>query len=100
MSLDFMLFDKPVINTVFGNSKNGLYDDQRFLNFDHYKKVVDSESVTISKNSEELITQINESLLNPKSRKLERKGMIDLQISKPLIGTSKRIASTLYHLND
>jgi hypothetical protein len=40
------------------------------LNFDQYKKkVVDSESVTISKkNSEELITQINDSLLNPKNQ--------------------------------
>ncbi|MBX9808561.1 MAG: hypothetical protein K2X95_12285, partial [Flavobacteriaceae bacterium] len=33
MSLDFMLFDKPVINTVFGNSENGLYNDQRFLKY-------------------------------------------------------------------
>jgi hypothetical protein len=100
MSLDFMLFNKPVINAVFGNLESGLYNDQRFLNYNHFKKVVDSQAVTISKNSEELITQINDSLLNPKSRKIERKGMIDLQISKPLLGTSKRIASTLYHLND
>ena len=41
MSLDFMLFDRPVINTVFGNPENRLYDDQRFLNYDHYKKVID-----------------------------------------------------------
>jgi hypothetical protein len=49
MSLDFMLFDKPVINTVFGNLENGLYNDQRFLNYDHYKKVIDSGAVTITK---------------------------------------------------
>jgi hypothetical protein len=30
MSLDFIQFDKPVINTVFGSATNGLYDDQRF----------------------------------------------------------------------
>jgi len=100
MSLDFMLFDKPVINTVFGNRENGLYDDQRFLNYGHFKKVVDSQSVTIAKNKEELIVQINAALGNPKERTMQRKAMIDLQISEPLLGTSKRIAETLSHFND
>jgi hypothetical protein len=100
MSLDFMLFDKPVINTVFGNPYNGLYDDQRFLEYGHFKKVVDSKSVTIAKNETELIEQINTALSNPKERTTQRKAMIDLQISKPLEGTSKRIAETLSRLNE
>ncbi|WP_073370232.1 CDP-glycerol glycerophosphotransferase family protein [Flavobacterium fluvii] len=100
MSLDFMLFDKPVINTVFGNPENGMYNDQRFLNFDHFKKVVDSKSVTIAKNETELINQINDALNNPKERTAERKAMIDLQVSESLEGTSKRIATTLSHWND
>lgn len=100
MSLDFMLFDKPVINTVFGNSENGLYDDQRFLNYNHYKKVVDSQSVTIAKNETELIHQINQALDNSKERTVQRKAMIDLQISESLEGTSKRIVTTLSHWND
>jgi len=100
MSLDFMLFDKPVINTVFGNLENGLYNDQRFLDFGHFKKVVDSKSVTIAKNEKELIEQINQALSNSKERTKERKAMIDLQVSEPLEGTSKRIAQTLSHLND
>ncbi|TDD98412.1 hypothetical protein [Flavobacterium cellulosilyticum] len=100
MSLDFMLFDTPVINTVFGNIENGLYNDQRFLDYDHFKKVVDSQSVTIAKNEEELIEQINQNLNNPKEKSTQRRAMIDLQISEPLIDTSKRIAQTLSHLND
>lgn len=100
MSLDFMLFDTPVINTVFGNTENGLYNDQRFLQYDHFKKVVDSQSVTIAKNETELIDQINEALSNPKVRTSQRKQMIDLQVSEPLKGTSKRIALTLSQLND
>jgi hypothetical protein len=95
MSLDFMLFDKPVINTVFGNPENGLYNDQRFLNFGHFKKVVDSQSVTIAKNETELINQINQALRQPEERTRQRKAMIDLQVSEPLDGTSKRIALTL-----
>jgi hypothetical protein len=95
MSLDFMLFDKPVINTVFGNTENGLYNDQRFLNYVHYKKVIDSQSVTVAKNANELIAQINVALSHPKERSMQRNAMINLQISKDLLGTSKRIASTL-----
>jgi hypothetical protein len=100
MSLDFMLFDKPVINTVFGNPENGLYNDQRFLNYNHYKKVVDSRSVTIAKNETELISQINQALKYPKERTTQRTTMIDLQIGEPLEGTSKRIATLLSQLND
>jgi hypothetical protein len=95
MSLDFMLFDKPVINTVFGDRDNGLHNDQRFLNFGHFKKVVDSQSVSIAKNEAELIRQINQALNNPKEFTSQRKAMIDLQVSAPLDGTSKRIAHTL-----
>lgn len=100
MSLDFMLFNKPVINTVFGNAANGMYNDQRFLKYDHYKKVVESQSVSIAKNETELIDQINQALSYSKERALQRKAMIDLQISEPLVGTSKRMAATLSQLND
>lgn len=98
MSLDFMLFDKPVINTVFGNPENGMYDDQRFLNFVHFKKVVDSGAVTIAKNKYELIDQINHALNNLKERSGQRAAMINLQISEPLEGTSKRIVFALKNI--
>ncbi len=99
MSLDFMLFDKPVINTVFGNLENGLYNDQRFLNYDHYKKVIDSGAVTIAKDEKELVEQINEALANPAGRSIQRKGLVAMQISASLEGTSKRIAQSLAQLN-
>jgi hypothetical protein len=99
MSLDFMLFDKPVINTVFGNLANGLYNDQRFLEYSHFKKVVDSEGVTIAKNAAELTIQVNEALGKPEKRTLQRKELIQLQISQDLKGTSQRIAKTLREFN-
>jgi hypothetical protein len=99
MSLDFMLFDKAVINTVFGNLENGLYNDQRFVNYDHYKKVIDSGAVTIAKDKKELVEQINEALANPAGRSLQRKGLVAMQISESLEGTSKRIAQSLAQLN-
>ncbi|WP_424494755.1 hypothetical protein [Salinimicrobium sp. GXAS 041] len=95
MSLDFMLFDKPVINPVFGNEQNGLYNDQRFLNYAHYEKVVQSGAVAIVKNEEELLREINFSLKNPDARLKEQKELLKLQIGEPLKETSQRIAETL-----
>lgn len=95
MSLDFIQFDKPVINTVFGNSENGLYDDQRFLNYIHIVNVVNSNATKIVKNKLELIQSINNYLDNPDLDKESRKDLLQLQVSKPLFETGKRIAQTL-----
>ncbi len=95
MSLDFIQFDKPVINTVFGNAENGLYDDQRFLNYAHIKKIVDSKATKIVKNQEELITSINLYLENSTLDSDFRKVLLQLQVSKPIVNTGKRIAETL-----
>tara|TARA_R100000935_G_scaffold16940_4_gene33464 strand:+ start:25387 stop:26802 length:1416 start_codon:yes stop_codon:yes gene_type:complete len=95
MSLDFMIFDKPVINPVFGNEKNGLYDDQRFLKFGHYEKVVESGAVKIAKDKKSLIEAINFYLENPAVHQVERKELISMQIGKPLEGTSERISLLL-----
>ncbi|WP_372744868.1 hypothetical protein [Lutibacter sp.] len=100
MSLDFMIFDKPIINAVFGNTQNGMYDDQKYLNYDHYKRVVDSGAVVIAKSEAELISAINEELKNPTFRAKERKELLNLQISKPLEGTSKRMVKLLATLNE
>ncbi|MBO2544287.1 hypothetical protein J0871_07650 [Salegentibacter sp. BDJ18] len=98
MSLDFMLFEKPVINPVFGNEHNGLYNDQRFLNYAHYKEVVESGAVRIAKNKKELVKAINFYLDNPKADSQEREKLLELQIGKPLKRTSERIAKTLKKL--
>lgn len=95
MSLDFMLFDKPVINTVFGNPENGLFNDQKYLNYVHFKRVVDSGAVVIAKDEAELIQSINQAMENPSERAVQRKSLIDLQVSEALAGTSKRIAQAL-----
>lgn len=98
MSLDFMLFDKPVVNTVFGNNENGLYDDQNFLNYVHYKYVIDSNAVTIAKNEKELHQFLEEAIDQPNLRSQERKQLLDLEIGAPLKGTSKRIVKALKEL--
>jgi hypothetical protein len=96
MSLDFMQFDKPVINPVFGNGQNGLYDDQRFLNYAHIVNVAKSGATRIAKNEQALIDAINLYYLYPETDQLNREKLMELQVSKPLEGTSKRIAAALF----
>lgn len=95
MSLDFIQFDKPVINAVFGNAENGLYDDQRFLNYAHIVNVVNSKATKIVRNQEELIIAINQYLKNPDLDSENRQQLLQLQVSKPLADTGKRIGQTL-----
>ena len=94
-----MIFDKPVINPVFGNEENGLYNDQKYLKYAHYERVVKSGAVAIVKNKKELIESINFSLENPKARLAEQRKLLKLQIGKPLEGTSRRIAEALKELS-
>ncbi|MCZ4318529.1 hypothetical protein O4H26_05965 [Aequorivita viscosa] len=95
MSLDFMEFDKPVINPVFGTENNGLYNDGRFLNYEHIEYVVKSKATIIARNNTELIEAIRFYLENPDSNHTERQLLLAQQIGKPLQGTSKRIVKTL-----
>jgi hypothetical protein len=95
MSLDFIQFDKPVINTVFGNPENGLYDDQKFLKYEHIINVVNSKATRIAKNKNELIDTITMYLTNPSIDQENRKQLLQMQVSKPLEGTGKRIAEAL-----
>ena len=95
MSLDFIQFDKPVINTVFGNTTNGLYDDQRFLKYAHIVNVVNSNATKIVKNQGELINAIQVYLENPNLDSVNRKKLLQLQVSKPVSNTGSRIAATL-----
>lgn len=89
MSLDFMLFDKPVVNTAFGNPENGLYNDQRFLRYEHYDNVVQSGAVKVAKNSKELYTAVNTYLKNPHTDHEQRKKLIKMQVGKPLEETTQ-----------
>lgn len=95
MSLDAMFFQKPVVNTVFGDGKNGLWNDQKFLKYEHIKTVLDSDATYLVKNENELIKSINFLMENKVGKLIQQKALLDLQIGAPLEGTSKRIATAL-----
>ncbi|MFD2909776.1 hypothetical protein ACFSX9_13645 [Flavobacterium ardleyense] len=96
MSLDYMIFDKPVINTVFGDEINGLANDQRFLKYAHIEHVTNSGATYLALNNNDLINAINEALKNPFAKSAQQKDLLNLQIGASLEGTSKRIAKALY----
>lgn len=100
ITLDAFIFDKPVINPVFGNSNNGLFDDQKFLNYAHLSKLVDSNSSQIVKNKKEYLDAVNNILGFNDDKNRQRQRFLNLQIGKPLLDTSKRIAKTLSQLDD
>lgn len=95
ITLDAFIFDKPVINPVFGNEINGWFDDQKFLKYQHLSKLVDSNSTDIVKNEKEYLDAINKLLNNIDVKKAERARFIELQIGGSLKDTSKRIAEIL-----
>jgi hypothetical protein len=99
ITLDAYIFDKPVINPVFGNESNGMFDDQKFLNYAHLSKLVDSKSSDIVKNAGEFLDAINAILSHKEDKKSLRVKFLELQISESLEGTSKRIAESLARLN-
>ena len=96
MTLDASIFDKPVINPVFGSANNGMFDDQKFLKYEHLDNVVKTNAVYIVKNESELLNTINQVLSVPYSKLTQQKELLAMQIGAPLNGTSKRIAEVLY----
>jgi hypothetical protein len=97
MSLDFALWDKPVINPVFGSVGNdlGLFPDRKYLKYDHYAKVIETGAVTICATPDELVTAIRAALAKPAQYQYERKQVLELEIGQPLKGTSERFVKQL-----
>lgn len=93
--LDGFLFDKPSICPVFGNEEKDYDNALKYLDYAHLKMVEDSKGVTIVKNESEYMETINTVLKNPNALLNNQKKVIELEVGKPLQGTSKRIAETL-----
>ena len=96
ITLDASIFNKPIINPVFGNANNGMFDDQKFLKYEHLDNVVKTDAVYIVKNENELLLALNKALSVPDSKLSQQKELLAQQIGVPLKGTSKRIAEVLY----
>ncbi|AMS26247.1 hypothetical protein AEM51_03655 [Bacteroidetes bacterium UKL13-3] len=98
ISLDAFIFEKPVINPVFGNNENELFNDQHFLKYKHLTHLVESNSSYIVHNQSELTRAIEDCLQNPRIKNEARKAFIRLEIGGEINGTSNRIAQTLHSI--
>ncbi len=95
ITLDAFVFNKPVINPVFGNQSNNLYDDQKFLEYEHLKNLVNSQASIIAKNETEYLEAINYLLEGKDDKSLKRAKFLDLQIGNTLQGTCQGIVNTI-----
>ncbi|MFK7113871.1 hypothetical protein V3468_05400 [Flavobacterium oreochromis] len=95
MSLDAILFDKPVINTVFGDGKNGLVNDQRFLHYRHIQQIIQTGAVDIAEKESELISKINVALADSTVRQKQQLELINLEIGIDLEKTNSIIIAEL-----
>lgn len=95
MSLDFMCYDKPVVNPVFGNEKNGLYNDQRFLRYNHIAIMTSFNATRLAFDEQSLIESVNLYLENSNLDSENRQELLKTQISKPIPGTAQRIADLI-----
>lgn len=66
MTLEAFVFDKPVVNIDYPEKYH------RGYTFRHYKPIVDANAVFLSKSFEELVSQINQCLINPAIKQKER----------------------------
>lgn len=94
MSLDFMLFDKPVINPIFGNETNSLYNDQRFLGYAHIEYLVNSKASKVVKTKEALLQALAD-YLTKDSNTENRKKFIKQQVGVSLKETNKQLVESL-----
>mgnify|MGYP006977870112 FL=1 len=89
-----MVFDKPVINLIFGNEENGLYNDQRFLGYAHIEHLVNSKASKVVKNKTELINTISDYFIKDEDA-INRKNFIEQQVGVSLKETNSILADSM-----
>lgn len=102
VSLELMLFDKPVMNIGFdppGSSLPHAYRWQRHIEFDHFRPVVDSGGVMVAYSIDDMCRIIRRGLTQPQTDCQLRKSYINQTFGEGLDGSAgKRIATTLSRL--
>jgi len=102
VSLELMMYDKPVINLGFDppGSQLGRWNKfERHLRLDHYRPVAESGAVMIARSPSDLDQMIRYALANPGAQAKERGRFLREMFGDTLDGNSaKRVAQTLASL--
>lgn len=99
VSLELMMFDKPVMNIGFDPPTTQLasYDQwERHIHFDHYKPVADSGGVMVAYSQAEMCQMIADGLTRPEQGADQRRAFIDAFFGPTVDGLAgQRVAQTL-----
>ncbi|MGH7603725.1 MAG: hypothetical protein ACRENK_06990 [Gemmatimonadaceae bacterium] len=101
ISLELCMFDKPVINVAY--NPPGMLSVRvpyaRYYEFDHYRAVVESGAVDVSRNPEEMRSQLRGALTRPSMRRAKRRSLMQRMFGDTLDGrSSERVAKVLLDL--
>lgn len=97
-SLEMCMFDKPVINIGYNppDVDPGVVEYARYYEFDHYRPIVESGAVEVSRSEEHLRQALIEALSRPGERAIQRRALIRQIFGNNLDGwSSTRVASVL-----
>lgn len=103
VSLELLVFDKPVINIDFdppGSNLPWCMGYSRHINFDHYRPVAESGAVMVARSENDLKDMLLRGLTNPEIDTEKRKYFIQNMFDDQLDGqASRRVAETLIALS-
>jgi hypothetical protein len=102
VSLELLLFDKPVINLDFdppGSNLPWCLGYERHIRFDHYRPVAKSGAVLVARSEADMAAMLRQGLTDPGRDSEKRKGFLKTMFGPTLDGSSgQRVAETLLAL--
>ena len=98
VSLDLALLNKPIINIAFNPPGEDVYpnDYEEIYDYDHYKPIVKSGAISLSKNVNQLENQIKQYLKDPNYLKLERVALVNNFFGEKLMMDKKDTFVTIF----
>jgi hypothetical protein len=99
ITLDACIFDKPIINPVFGNEENKMFNDQKFLKYKHLDDMVRTKCSIVVKNDQQFLDAISSYLTKPSLNSDGRKKLVNLEIGVNLSETSCKMVDKLKSIN-
>ena len=97
MTLDFAIFDKPVVNLAIDvvPPREGRTVREHNYRFDHYVPVVELGAARLAQTRSELRDHLNRYLADPSLDRAERRKLVELEVSLPIGSASRRAVEAL-----
>lgn len=96
VSLELMIFDKPIINLDFdppGTNLPWCMGYERHISFDHYRPVAESGAVMVARSDDDLSEMLTLGLVNPRRDSFKRKSFVDVFFGSADLGTAGEVVA-------